>query len=149
MQPLLRNACVTSVTFLYGNRRKIYWQHAWQHKELLKENLKLVTKKHNYIWSSLLCVPSRPIEIRLRQCENLTLNKTLAKRIDAFEQWYFWRILKVTVERQRIKWTDFTQKKVTFQEILWNRNWHVLDMWWEGLVVLKPYTGSREVRDGK
>jgi len=65
----------------------------WKYKELLKGNIGLQTKKrilHCYIYSVLKYA-----------CESWTMNtcSVLIRRINAFEQWCYRRILK-------IKWTD-------------------------------------------
>ena len=63
----------------------------WKYKELLKGNIGLQTKKrilHCCVYSVLKYA-----------CESWTMNSDLIRRINAFEQWCYRRILK-------IKWTD-------------------------------------------
>jgi len=64
----------------------------WQHKELMRGILRISTKKRIlecYVFSVLRYA-----------CESWTgLNKIIQKRVDAFEQWYYIRIMKIS-------WTD-------------------------------------------
>jgi len=63
----------------------------WHHKELMRGNLKISTKKRIlecYVFSVLRYA-----------CESWTLNKILQKRVDAFEQWRYRQIMKIS-------WTD-------------------------------------------
>ena len=106
----------------------------WQHKELLRGNLKLATKKRlldRYVFSVLKY-----------GCENWTQNKTLTKRIDAFEQWCFRRVLKISwkdrVSNEQVLYR-IEEEKLHFRKILWNINWHMLDIWWLDPVVLMSY----------
>jgi len=53
----------------------------WQHKELMRGNLRISTEKRIlecYVFSVLRYA-----------CESWTLNKILLKRFDAFEQWCY------------------------------------------------------------
>jgi len=71
----------------------------WKHKELLRGNINLQVKKrmlHCYVFPVLKY-----------SCESWTMNKDLSRRINAFEQWCYRRLLK-------IKWTD----KVPNTEVL-------------------------------
>ena len=71
----------------------------WKHKELLRGNINLQVKKrmlHCYVFPVLKY-----------SCESWTMNKDLSRRINAFEQWCYRRLLK-------IKWTD----KVLNTEVL-------------------------------
>ena len=71
----------------------------WKHKELLRGNISLKVKKrmlHCYVFPVLKY-----------SCESWTMNKDLVRRINAFEQWCYRRLLK-------IKWTD----KISNEEVL-------------------------------
>jgi hypothetical protein len=65
----------------------------WKHKELLKGDLSLETKKRMlecYVFSVLKY-----------GCESWTLSKVLSRRISAFEQWCYRRMLKVSWTEKR------------------------------------------------
>jgi len=71
----------------------------WKHKELLKGNINLQVKKR------ILCCYVFPVA--KYSCESWTMNRDVIRRINAFEQWCYRRILK-------IKWND----KITNEEVL-------------------------------
>ena len=75
----------------------------WKHKELLRGNVNLQVKKrllHCYVFPVLKY-----------SCESWTMNKDLTRRINAFEQWCYRRLLK-------IKWMD----KISNEEVLRRMN---------------------------
>ena len=71
----------------------------WKHKELLRGNINLLTKKR-----MLNCYV---YPVARYACESWTLNDDLSRCINSFEQWCYRRIMK-------IKWTD----KISNEEVL-------------------------------
>jgi len=80
-------------------RESAWWRTLFGNKELLKWNVSLRVKK----WI-LQCYIFPVLKYA---CESWTLNNNLINRINAFEQWYYRRLLK-------IKWID----KVSNEETL-------------------------------
>jgi len=66
----------------------------WKHKDLLKGNISLKTKKR-----ILYCYSTRFLVLKYA-CESWTINNDLIRRIIAFEQWCYRRILKIKVRRK-------------------------------------------------
>jgi len=75
----------------------------WKHKELLRGNINLQVKKR-----ILQCYVYPVLKY---SCESWTMNKDIVRRINAFEQWCYRRLLK-------IKWTD----KISNEEVLKRMN---------------------------
>jgi len=75
----------------------------WKNKQLLKGNISLNVKKR-----ILQCYV---LPVVRYSCESWTLNQDLCRRINAFEQWCYRRLLK-------IKWTD----RISNEEVLRRMN---------------------------
>jgi len=75
----------------------------WKNKQLLKGNINLNVKKR-----ILQCYV---LPVVRYSCESWTLNQDLCRRINAFEQWCYRRLLK-------IKWTD----RISNEEVLRRMN---------------------------
>jgi len=62
-------------------------------------------------------------------CESWTLNKTWNWHMQSFEHWYYRRIMRISWEYQMSRYYAECEKKSYISgKILWNRNWHMLDV---------------------
>jgi len=91
--------CDLDVKSRIGMAKDVFWKH----KQLLKGNINLKVKKR-----ILQCYVFPVVKY---SCKSWTLNKDLSRRINAFEQWCYRRLLK-------IKWTD----KISNEEVLRRMN---------------------------
>ena len=76
------------LNFVYSSQGSQWLEWHFGNKELFRGNLKLATKKRLLDYCGFLVLKYG--------CESWTLNKTLIKRTDTFEQWGYRRIPKIS-----------------------------------------------------